>query len=284
MEVGPTYNISLYGCTDCNLYNYNGKTYHAHIDFPIQSLEDTTVLSAVSDGIVKSIEELTRAPDGVYSWISMNGVFYTKRIWSVMETFAKHNQILKLIYINHPELFSNYHNYDTFIDNDLDVLTFFSGELIKSGVDVTINMLSGTYMLNTKERVSQILGLDVSDVDYTRYNLLMKQLPATPLRFTYTNGKIISATNVSECITEHEVELIYTCGGKMYLFESKSDCKLYSNYDMKLITWNTQRDMYERGVRFSDKDEESVYGKMDKWLRSNVKPIRPIPDVCLEKP
>lgn len=279
----PTYNISLYGCTDCNLYNHDGKTYYTHIDFPMQSLEDPWVLSIVSNGVFKSINELTRAPDGVYSWVCINGVFYAKRIWSVMETFAKHNQILKLIYIDHPELFINYSNYDEFIDNDLDVLTFFSGELIKNEVDVTINMLSGTYMLNTKERVARILGFPIKDVDYIRYKLLMKQLPATPLHISYTDSTIISRENVSDMITDYEVELILSLDGIMSLFASKSECKMYSNYDMKLIAWKTRRDMYERGVRFSDKDPDSVQEKMRKWLETNRRPIKPIPKVYLEK-
>ena len=284
---GITGNLTLYGAGDCRDYIYKGHTYKTYVDFPVAKVtKGSPIYTKLSKLMVKSIGDLASSPDGLYTWLFVKNQFYAKQITSGMEVFGKHNQLIKIMFIDHPELFTEYKgSYEEYVERDLPVDNFFSGELKKDGNYITFNLYSGTYMLKTKERAAVSLGVDKdTDVDELRYNIFItkvaEQLETYSLIPSYTTGVLL--TGIGATITDSEMELIREFGGEPYLFADREDCKTFANYDMKVLLWNNKREQQARIFKMVYKmehkmeiTEEELKNKLLEWDKSNPIPVRP---------
>lgn len=298
--VPKDYKIDLFAKSVCRVYNYKGHDYYTHIDFTPLNLKkdyDTASLySRISDGMIKSLDELlsTSVPDGKYTWLFFDGIFYCREIKSKLEVFGKHEQLLTIMRLDYPDSFKDYKSHEDFIDEILPVDTFFSGELEKIDNTIKINFYSGTFMEATLERAAKQFHIGTSDVDKKRYDILESKIGENirgrGFILEYVSEPILDS--ISGEITSDEMKEIRDKGGEPYLFVDKKDCLNHGNYEMNLLSWqnkrqqaiNFKKSMYRLGKK-SEMPDEELNKEMYEWDIANPKPqpITEVPYTVTEK-
>jgi hypothetical protein len=174
--------------------------------------------------IIRNLE-VTEASDGVYTWLIFTDKkgkpqFVSKKVMTIQEISTKHSHIILDIL------------------DEIDTIHL-AGEFIKSGNNVTINFLSGTYMVNLFEN---IIPQDIIEIHNEAVTFLNSAFERR-LVFTNQNKEETLITQQNVVYTRENIDVLLGCGAIIKRFDTRKLCNKYDKRVTELITAQAQHEM-----------------------------------------
>ena len=188
---------------------------------------------------------LINASDGVYTWLIFtdkkdNRQVVAKKALTAQEISTKHLDILYDIY-------------------DEGGTINYAGEFMKTGNEISINFLSGTFMQDQIEIFMNEWKESLGDDDLTSFEeaemvdrlyqdalTFLEEAFGGYLTFTFEKGTKTFITTPNIPYTRESIELFLRCGAIIRRFDNKTLCRLYENRVNNKINAATAHDIQIR--------------------------------------